>query len=369
MLPVAVVLGMSTQAGAAITLYDADETNFTVDGLLNTFLVSNETEDKVANTTQKQSRVMMGFLPNYIGFNFGKQVDGLKLGARSSFWVSINDSDLHRANGATHGFTDTGIDVRQFYATAGSSWGEVLIGKDFALFNRSNILNDEMLLGYGQTMTVSADANNVSFGNIGAGYLYPFPVSQVTYRSPKTGGFQVAAGLLDPNKSSTTSEESAPRIEAELTFDGEFDNGSYKLWLGGMTQSSEEQDGSNKVDSDGVSYGANVKLAGFSITASGFDASGIGASGLGNVVTANNADVEGHLVQASYSFGKERLVASYGENKGGTTPGASDLDLENSAAAWFHKVNDNFQLVAEYNLAETKTKEVSSIAIGAVLSY
>ncbi|MEH6473142.1 MAG: porin [Halopseudomonas sp.] len=368
-LPAAVVLGMSAQAGAAITLYEADETSFSVDGLLNTFLVSSETDDLVADTTTKQSRVMMGFLPNYIGFNYAKQAGDLKLGARSSFWVTINDSDWVRSSSASHGGTDTGIDVRQFYATVGSSWGEVLIGKDFALFNRSNILGDEMLLGYGQTHTVTADAANVSFGNIGAGYLYPFPVSQVTYRSPKTSGFQIALGLMDPNKSSADSEESSPRIEAEVTYDGEFDGGSYKGWLGGMTQESEDNVADTQTDSNGVSFGANVKFAGLSLTASGFDASGVGAAGLGNTITGDDADVKGHLLQGSYSFGNERLVLSYGENKGGSTPGASDLDLENSAVAWFHKVNDNFQLVAEYDKAESSTKEVSSVALGAVLSY
>lgn len=73
----------------------------------------------------------------------GKQVDDLKLGARASFWVTINDSE-------TNG-TNTAIDVRQFYGTvANPEWGEVLIGKDFGLFARSNILLDELLAGYGQ---------------------------------------------------------------------------------------------------------------------------------------------------------------------------------------------------------------------------
>ncbi len=77
----------------------------------------------------------MGFVPNYLGFNMGKQVDDLKLGARASFWVTINDSE-------TNG-TDTAIDVRQFYGTvANPEWGEVLIGKDFGLFARFNILLD-----------------------------------------------------------------------------------------------------------------------------------------------------------------------------------------------------------------------------------
>ena len=83
----------------------------------------------------------MGFLPNYIGFNFGKKVDDLTLTGRSSFWVTINDSEQDG--------TDTAIDVRQFYGNVAGDWGEVLIGKDFGLFSRSNIFLDELLAGFG----------------------------------------------------------------------------------------------------------------------------------------------------------------------------------------------------------------------------
>src|SRR5690606_2894586 len=139
----AVALSASQSALAEIVLYDQDDTRFSTDGYFNTFYVHSDVDRAGEQFDRKQSRVKMGFLPNYIGFNFSKQVEDLKLGGRSSFWVTINDSD-------TNG-TETGIDVRQFYATVSDdAWGEVLFGKDFGLFARSNILLDEMLTGYGQ---------------------------------------------------------------------------------------------------------------------------------------------------------------------------------------------------------------------------
>ena len=136
-------LCLSSLAQAEIMLYDKDQTTFSTDGYINAFYVNSDVDRQGEQFDRRQSRVKMGFLPNYLGFNMGKQVDDLKLGARASFWVTINDSE-------TNG-TDTAIDVRQFYGTvANPEWGEVLIGKDFGLFARSNILLDELLAGYGQ---------------------------------------------------------------------------------------------------------------------------------------------------------------------------------------------------------------------------
>lgn len=36
----------------------------------------------------------MGFLLNYIGFNFGRKVDELSFGGCVFFWVIINDSEI-----------------------------------------------------------------------------------------------------------------------------------------------------------------------------------------------------------------------------------------------------------------------------------
>jgi predicted porin len=368
LLSLAVTTTLSAQAFAGIELYNKEGTTFSTDGLVNTFLVSSDIDDNNDALDRTQSRVKMGFLPNWIGFNFGKDTGDLKLGARSSFWVTINDSDPNRASSAGHGVTNTGIDVRQFYGTIESDWGQVLIGKDFALFNRTNILGDEMLLGYGQVNSDGlVDGANVSFGNIGTGYLYPFPNAQITYRSPESNGFQIAVGLMDPSKSATNSEETTPRLETELTYTTKLAGTDIKTWLGGMSQSS--NNGGADIDSSGISYGINIKTGQLSVTASGFDAEGVGTAGLSNFVTSDSADVEGYLLQAAYSFGQERLVLSYGENSGGTTPGANNLDAENTAVALFHTVNDNLKLVAEYDQSETATRQTDTIALGAVLSW
>lgn len=108
-------LCLSSLAQAEIMLYDKDQTTFSTDGYINAFYVNSDVDRQGEQFDRRQSRVKMGFLPNYLGFNMGKQVDDLKLGARASFWVTINDSE-------TNG-TDTAIDVRQFYGTVANPSG------------------------------------------------------------------------------------------------------------------------------------------------------------------------------------------------------------------------------------------------------
>ena len=104
-----VVLTLCSPVSAAFSLYDNEGATFTVDGYFNTFYVYSDSDknaqmEALIGPDRQQSRVKMGFLPNYIGFNFSKQVGDLKLGGRSSFWVTIKDSDST--------ITSTGIDVR-----------------------------------------------------------------------------------------------------------------------------------------------------------------------------------------------------------------------------------------------------------------
>ena len=363
LLPCLLVLAFCVPASAAITLYDKEGTTFSTDGSFNTFYVFSDDDA----TGQSQSRVKMGFLPNYIGFNFGKQAGNLKLGGRSSFWVTINDSD---AAG-----TATAIDVRQFYGTVDADWGQVLFGKDFTLFNRSNIFLDEILQGVGKT--AGLDADGVSFGNIGSGYTYPLPSAQITYRTPDVAGFKLAVGIIDPSRTSGDGgEETTPRIEGELTFNKSIGKGSVTAWGGFLTQKS-KKGATGDVDSQGFSYGLNGKVAGFSLTGSGFTGKGIGkVLGPGLAVDAlldgagNEVDSSGYLVQGSYTIDKVKLVGSYGKSKLET---ATELEDATAIGAIFYSINDYLKLEAEYNV-ETITvagddNKIKTIATGVILNF
>ncbi|PHR81095.1 MAG: porin [Colwellia sp.] len=359
-------------ASAAIELYNDDGVTFSSDGLVNIFYSNSDTDTTDANgdvTNSKQSRVKTGFLPSYIGFNFAKELDELKVSTRSSFWVTLSDTDAFRDTSPADAGTGTAIDIRQFYATISGDFGEVLIGKDFGLFNRANIFGDELLTGYGQTSGGLADSGFVSFGNIATGYTYAFPKAQITYRSPEMSGFKLAIGVMDPNKVDANSNEESPRFEAELTYNTTFDDGSLKAWVSGVSQTSELAG----VDQDqsGVGYGANVKFAGLSLTASGFSAEGIG--GLDTMVSAETNESDGYLTQASYTMGDNRFVLSYGETT--SDDGITETTNSNSNISYFRTVVPGVTVVFEYNKTENDNNQTSVaeennvFSIGAVVTF
>lgn len=359
LLALLVVLAISVPASAAITLYDKDNTTVSVDGYFNTFYVYSDSKNKTTGAEHKQSRVKMGFLPNYTGTNFSRQVGDLKLGGRASFWVTINDSDTRP--------TDTAIDVRQFYGTVDGDWGQVLFGKDFTLFNRSNIFLDEILTGFGKTGGI--DTDGVSFGNIGSGYTYALPSSQITYRTPDLQGFKLAVGIVDPSRTSGAGgEEKAPRFEGEATYNHTFDKVAVTAWAGFLTQTSDNTTGN--VDSNGVSYGLQAKVAGFSLTGSGFTGSGLNTSLGAFGVTTDGLDCDGYLVQGSYTYDKFRLVGSYGKTN---VDNATDDDDQTVIGAIFYSINDYLKVSAEYNVetvnAGGEKTDIDTIATGVSLAF
>ncbi|WP_273209398.1 porin [Marinobacter subterrani] len=355
-LAMAAAMGASAGANAAVELYNQDGTSFSVDGYFNAFYVNRE--DKLADT--RDSRIKMGFLPNTIGFNFSKDMGDLTLGGRSSFWTTINDS--------LDSPTATAIDVRQFYATVDGDFGQVLIGKDFGLYARSNIFLDEILMGFGSPGL----AGGVSFGNIRAGYPYPTPSAQITYRSPDMSGLKVAAGVLDPADTVTgtpADENPTPRFESEVTYNAKLNNVALTGWVNGRYQSAEN--GATTVDSTGLGYGVKASVAGLTLAASGFSSTGNNPVLIVNGAVAED-DADGFLVQGSYAFGPNRVVLSYGE----TDAEILNLETEGTTLGFFHDVNSNFKLVAEYNMYQDSnsttgatTTEADTIALGAIVMF
>jgi predicted porin len=394
-LPAAIGAAMGLPALAAVEVYNEDGTSVSFDASFNAFYSSTsiETEiDGIETSSRDQARVRSGFLPNWFGANFSKDVGNFKLGGRASFWISINDSDETPTDGL--------IDTRQFYGTVDASWGQILVGKDFTLYNRSNIFGDEILLGYGMTNDTLGlvDGAYVSFGNIGSGYIYPLPTSQITYRSPDLGGFKLAVGLVDPSRTATDgeggidsgAEESAPRLEGELTFNTAIgDNGNFNGWVGFLSQNSEGA--AEDIDSRGVSYGAKVRFAGLSLHASGYSGEGLGFltgpadnKGLGlnalNVIQENGDEVDssGYLLQGAYTFGDTRAVVSYGLSEIDNT---DQWENETTTLALFHSFHPNLIGVVEYTMNEISygggavfgdsmiEEEANAFAVGLIINF
>ena len=370
-------------ASAAMELYNNDGMTFSADGLVNIFYSNSSIEKTDAagvKTDRDQTRLRTGFLPSYIGFNFAKQLDDVKISMRSSFWVSLSDTDNSRDESPADLGTGSLIDVRQFYGIVSGDFGEVLIGKDFGLFNRANILGDELLLGHGQTSDVYGlvDGNNVSFGNIATGYTYPFPKAQVTYRTPDMGGLKLAVAIMDPNKAGAGSSEDRPRLEAELMYSATLsESSSIKGWVSGVSQTSELA--GVDYDSTGVGYGVNFKIAGLSLTASGFQSEGLGSTaGLDTFVDPESVENDGYLVQASYTLDANRFVLTYGQTETEDTSvivGRDTTTHKNTGVAYFRTIRPGLIAAFEYNNTESETdlttvaEDNDTFSIGAIVTF
>lgn len=380
-------LAMTTfNTNAAVEIYEKDGMSFSTDGLVNVFYSNSSIDETNAagiESDHTQSRVRTGFLPSNIGFNFTNQLSAIKIGMRSSFWVSLSDTDNNRDESPADLGTGSLVDVRQFYATVSGSWGEVLLGKDFGLYNRANILGDELLLGFGQTSEFFGlvDGGNVSFGNIATGYTYPMPKSQITYRTPEINGFKLAVGIMDPNKMSGDSSEELPRFEAELMYNTSFDDdGSLKVWLSGVSQTSEIND--VEQNQSGMGYGINIMFSGLSLTASGYKAKGLGhVAGLDQIVGPDSIESDGYLVQAAYTMDDNRFVLTYGESE---TSNAGNVDVvgitgdavhSNTGVAYFRTILPGLTAVLEYNNTEVdatnslRSEDNNTFSIGAVVTF
>src|SRR5438046_5289347 len=151
---------------------------------------------KPLNGGVNEQRIESGLLPSALVFSAKSRQAGLDVGVTIGFYPGLNSapSPLTSAPGKT-GLDTSGIDLRQNFLTFGDkSWGTVKVGKDIGLFGSDAILADMTLLGVGSGAAFLG--GNTTLGRIGVGYIYTDWIPQITYSSPKYGGFQYAAGVF-----------------------------------------------------------------------------------------------------------------------------------------------------------------------------
>ncbi|HEV8076831.1 MAG TPA: porin, partial [Marinobacter sp.] len=140
-------------------------------------------------------------------------------------------------------------------------------------------------------------------------------------------------------------------------------------WLNCRYQSAENS--GVTVDSTGLGYGLKASIAGLTLAASRFTSKGDNPVLISNTAVTED-DADGFLVQGAYTFGPNRVVLSYGE----TDAEILDLETESTTIGFFHDVNSNFKLVAEYNMYEDQNRttgvtstDADTIALGAIVTF
>lgn len=285
----AALLMWSGRAEAEITLKTAKGWTLSADGRMNTFgsfMTGDRQPDGIPNwnggvdewygTTDTQirsTRIRSGFISNILGFNLVKPLtETLKVTARFSLWVGIAEARSK---------TDrTSIDARELYVKLEGGWGNLLLGKNLALFGRGGILMDydvQHAFGMGFPCgTITAPV--ASCGYAGHGLLFPSFNAGIVYTTPSMGGLELAAGLYDPASVNERNYNRTPypRVEAEATF--RFRQ-IFRVWAGALWQRiGTNQNATNQLmaDARGFTGGFMLSVGPWALGASAYQGKGLG---------------------------------------------------------------------------------------------
>jgi len=318
-------LGVTATARAqGLTMQMSNGWAFSFSGNVNAFWVFS----KATQGGPTNSSVRTGLLPAFATFEAKGKEAGMNLGIHFGFAPQIQNGNAIAGAGAVHdqfipGSVQAGaqIDMRQVYLTFGGPWGQILAGRELALFGRQNILNDQTLFGVGAVGVGGGGGGGTTLGRIGYGYVYPNFNAQVTYSTKPGTPAQLSIGLFQPSAvgASPYVFTKIPRVEAELTWSQRSGKNKYAGWVGGLWQTT-----SNVPDTGGTSlstFGGTVGLRGdfqeLSVVVSGYVSKGLGTVlGFSNVaggpVSANDSTGrpgDGGYVQLGYTFNKKTTLA------------------------------------------------------------
>ena len=346
----------AASSAQAVTVAANDGWTLGVSGSVNQFITY--TNDKQTPNAD-QAGVQDGLLPAFLSFDMtAPTMNGLDIAAHISISPSTNVDSY------------SGMEQREVYFTVAGGFGQILAGKALGLYGSHNILTDQTLFGVGYG-TGSA-SGTTTLGGIGLGYDYASWRSQVKWTSNDMNGFKLALAVMDPSSGTLSGLTGLPtgsitsghtssdnfRYEADLSYAGAFDGGSYTAWLSGMTQS---QDNNGNNDTQAWTVGATLAVAGFEAMAQYSEAEDKSpntvAASVGNTsvaaVTGSAVKTEWsqYLVQGGYRFAGTTLVsAQYAELTDDTNGVAGNADnIDKWTVGIYHDVNANLKLVAEYS--------------------
>ena len=355
-----IAFAAASTSAQAVTVAANDGWELGVSGLINQFAVF--TDDDNADDG---AEIRDGLLPAFINFDMkAPTMNGLDIAAHISFSPSTNVDSY------------SGIEQREVYFTVDGSFGQILAGKALGLYGSHNILTEQTLFGVGYGVNGGAEGTT-TLGGIGLGYDYASWRSQIKWTSNDMNGFKIAiavadsagAGLLlsgKPTGPITTGGEAGDdlRYEADLSYTGAFDGGSFTAWLSAAIQDHDSSVGPE--DAQYWTVGGTLVMGGFEFMAQYSDAedsitdvttvtSPVGVAGSGE------AEWNQFVVQAGYRFGGTTLVSvNYSEleddssnaDKVARYGDASDDTIERITLGVYHDVNANLKLVAEYTKVE-----------------
>jgi len=400
----ALALGSASAAHAEIG-FRAGAWDLSFSGNVNGFATWNTCDTKAAavngglacnrpasGDTSKEQAIESGLLPSALIFGAKSRQLDLDIGVTIGFYPGISSSATGKK-----GIGRSNIDARQNFLTFGDkSWGTIKVGRDIGIFASDAILSDMTLLGVGSGAG-AIGGGNTTLGRIGVGYIYTDWIPQISYSSPKYGGFQYSAGVFqgmdvvpfskDPSSASVTGHEQ-PGFQAKASYEwgGRV---SGKAWVSGLHQQVKARTGDgvpagSSVSGQAFDIGAKVNSGGLEGVLYAYTGDGVGTTAIGfDAAALVGTQVEkrkssGWYAQGTYKMGKWKPGISYGVSKLDLASNESSPNLvkENKSLVLglYYSLTPSLNLVAEYipttakNQAGDEVKD-KVIALGAILFF
>jgi predicted porin len=340
----------------------------------------------------KEVAIESGLLPSALVFGGKSSQSGWDIGVTIGFYPGLNDN-IGAGSGKT-GLSTSTIDLRQNFLTFGDKRiGTVKVGKDIGLFGSDAILADMTLLGVGSGGAFGG--GNTTLGRIGVGYIYTDWIPQISYSSPKYGGFQYSAGVFQgvdvvstATPSGTLRGHDQPGLQAKGSYEWTGSVGG-KAWVSAMSQkvkarATDTAPAGSSLSGQAFDLGAKVNVAGFEGVGYLYSGDGIGTTAIGfdaAVVVGGNLEKrksKGGYVQGTYKIGKFKPGLSYGESSLDLASSETNPNLvkknKSLIAGLYYSLTQSLNLVGEYiqtkaeNQAGGENKD-SVIALGAILFF
>jgi len=328
------VIAAMSSAHAEIQVFEKDGYTFSVDG----WVILNASSTRGDTAMSDAFRITSGDSPNNFGFNVGvPEIDGIKTHARLGLRVNPHSGAGNFKNNGNVGSTaSTSIDPREFWASFTSSAGQLVVGKQYSLYQGRSVLADASVLAGGFFAYDNANTGAaMAAGSLHSGYLYANFNSGLRYNTPQTNPLKASIAIYDPSEmrnvfvasAPLASKTETPRFEAEISYDGKLSNGSYLLYMDGVTQEAKDCKvgaavcaAGDSVKGTGMSAGASLNIGNVGLFVSGFNAKGLGSvlqydtDSLDAV--GNERKSKGYWLQGTLNATPALLLrASYGETR------------------------------------------------------
>jgi hypothetical protein len=288
LLPALVCALLSTGAQAEVGFETAQGWKLSTDGWI--ILQGHRQHGDSVETTG--FRMTSGTTPSLFAFNItAPAVNGVTFSSRVGLYINTQSGEGNFRNAGNVGTSGSkSLDPREMWGKASASWGELIFGKHYSIYQGEAVLADPSALAGGLTGYDYVNTTDALAASFNAGYLYTNFNAGLRYNSPKTQPLSISVAIYDPSQirnvftGAGASQTKTPRIEGGVYYDQKFGEARLKLYGDFIYQTAQQCRTAagaacvdDEVKTEGASAGAIADIGMFNVYVSAFSAKGLGS--------------------------------------------------------------------------------------------